>query len=160
MLANIGYAFSSNAIITTPTGALTTAASTDIHPTLPYANTLGVVPTLSFTGSNSFANLGSVGLYHDYDRNHNVFGDITKTLGRHTLIAGATYNHFQKQENATGGNQGGFTFAINTGVPTVTGDFRSEEMADSARPRQPLPLTSWRTSWRDSFKTTSRFRGA
>src|ERR1035437_586653 len=127
MLANIGYAFSSNAIITTPTGALTTAASTDINPTLPYANTLGVVPTLSFTGSNSFANLGSVGLYHDYDRNHNVFGDITKTLGRHTLIAGATYNHFQKQENATGGNQGGFTFAINTGVPTVTGDFTATQ---------------------------------
>jgi hypothetical protein len=127
MLANIGYAFSSNAIITTPTGALTTAASTDINPTLPYANTLGVVPTLSFTGSNSFANLGSVGLYHDYDRNHNVFGDITKTLGRHTLIVGATYNHFQKQENATGGNQGGFTFAINTGVPTVTGDFTATQ---------------------------------
>jgi hypothetical protein len=125
MLANVGYAYSSNAIYTTPIGAFTTANSKDVNPTLPYQNVLGVIPTLSFTGSNALTGLGSTGIYHDVDQNHNIFGDVTKTLGRHTLIVGASYNHFEKAENSTGGNQGGFTFAgvnTNSGVtPPVTG---------------------------------------
>jgi hypothetical protein len=88
MLMNAGYAYSSNAIFTTPIGAFTTANSTDVNPMLPYKNVLGVIPTLSFTGSNSLTNLGSTGIYHDINENHNVFGDVTKTLGRHTLITG------------------------------------------------------------------------
>ena len=112
MLANFGYAYSSNAIFTTPIGAFTSAASTDVTPTLPYTNVLGVIPALAFTTGNSLTNLGSTGIYHDIDENHNVFGDLTKTLGRHTIIAGASYNHFQKQENSTGGNEGAFTFSL------------------------------------------------
>jgi hypothetical protein len=104
MLMNAGYAYSSNAIFTTPIGAFTTANSTDVNPMLPYKNVLGVIPTLSFTGSNSLTNLGSTGIYHDINENHNVFGDVTKTLGRHTLITGVSYNHYEKKENATGGN--------------------------------------------------------
>lgn len=121
LLADIGYAYSTNAINTTPIGAFTTASSTDVKPTLPFVNTLGVIPTLAFTGSNALTNLGSTGIYNDYDRNHNAFGNVTKTLGRNTLIMGFSYDHYQKKENSTGGNQGGFTFAINTGVPTVAG---------------------------------------
>ena len=111
LLANLGYAYSSNSIFTTPTGAFTSAASTDVSPTLPYQNVLGVIPTLAFNGSSLFSGLGSTGIYNDIDHNNNIYGDVTKTLGRNTIIAGATYNHFQKQENSTGGNQGGFTFS-------------------------------------------------
>jgi len=117
LLMNAGYAYSSNAIFTTPIGAFTTANSTDVVSgvtgvTLPYQNVLGVIPTLSFTatGTSAFTGLGSTGIYSDIDHNNNIFGDITKTLGRHTIIAGVAFNHFQKQENSTGGNQGGFTF--------------------------------------------------
>jgi len=126
MLANVGYAYSSNAVFTTPIGAFTTAASTDVSPTLPYQNVLGVIPTLSFGGSNAFANLGSTGIYHDIDKNNNVFGDLTRTIGRHTLIAGASYNHFEKAENAVGSsangyNEGAFTFTgVNTNATGVS----------------------------------------
>ncbi len=121
LLADIGYAYSSNAILTTPIGAFTTANSADVKPVLPFANTLGVIPTLTFTGTNALTSLGSTGIYNDYDRNHNGFGDVTKTFGRNTIIVGVSYNHYQKQENSTGGNQGGFTFATNTGIPATPG---------------------------------------
>jgi len=118
LLADAGFAYSSNQILTTPIGAMTSAASTDINPTLPFANKLGVVPTISIS---NLTGLGSTGVYHDYDFNRNLFGNVTKTLGRNTIIVGATYNHFRKQENATGGNQGSFTFSTATNIPTVTG---------------------------------------
>ena len=121
LIADIGYAYSTNAINITPVGAFTTAASTDVNPGLPYATTLGVIPTLSFSGTNAFTGLGSTGIYNDYDRNHEAFGNVTRIFGTHTVKVGMTYNHYQKQENSTGGNQGGFTFAINTGVPVVAG---------------------------------------
>jgi hypothetical protein len=121
LLANIGYAYSTNAINQTPVGAFTSASSPDVRPTLPFANTLGVIPTLSFTGTNALTSLGSSGIYNDYSRNHNAFGDVTKVLGNNTIIVGMTYDHYQKMENATGGNQGSFTFATLTGVPTVAG---------------------------------------
>ncbi len=104
-----------------PVGAFTTAQSTDVNPGLPYATTLGVIPTLSFSGTNALTGLGSTGIYNDYSRNHNAFGNVTKVLGRNTVILGVSYNHYQKQENSTGGNQGAFSFAINTGVPTTAG---------------------------------------
>ena len=121
LLADVGYAYSTNAINTVPVGAFTTAASADVNPGLPYTTTLGVIPTLSFTGTNALTGLGSTGIYNDYDRNHNAFGNVTKTLGRNTVIVGLTFDHYQKEENATGGNQGGFTFATNTGVPAIAG---------------------------------------
>ena len=131
MLANFGYAYSSNAIFTTPIGAFTSAASTDVTPTLPYTNVLGVIPALAFTTGNSLTNLGSTGIYHDIDENHNVFGDLTKTLGRHTIIAGASYNHFQKQENSTGGNEGAFTFSgSNTGISSTVAGLNTATFTD------------------------------
>jgi hypothetical protein len=121
LLADVGYAYSTNAIHTTPIGAFVSSNSTDVTPTLPFVNTLGVIPTLGFSGTNPLTGLGSTGLYNDYDRNKNIFGNVTKVLGQNTVIVGASYNRYQKTENATGGNQGSFTFATNTGVPTVAG---------------------------------------
>jgi hypothetical protein len=121
LLADIGYAYSTNSILTTPIGAFTTASSGDVKPTLPFPTTLGVIPTLTFSGGNPLTALGSTGIYHDFNRNHNAFGNVTKTLGRNTVIVGVSYNHYQKMENSTGGNQGSFTFNLNTGVPTIAG---------------------------------------
>ena len=64
-------------------------------------------------------------------QNHNVFGDLTKTMGRHTLIVGASYNHFQKQENSTGGNEGAFTFSgSNTGVSSTVAGLNTATLTD------------------------------
>lgn len=121
LLLDLGYAYSSGQIVTQPTGALTNTGSPDIKPSLPYASTLGVVPTLSISGLTT---LGSSGIYHDYNIDHEAFGSVTKSIGKHTIIAGITYNHYQKQENLTGGgtgNQGGFSFITNSTIVAPTG---------------------------------------
>ena len=121
LLLDIGYAYSSGQIVTTPTGTLTNAGSPDVKPNLPYASTLGVVPVLGIGG---FTTLGASGIYHDFNINHEAFGSVTKSLGKHTFIAGLTYNHYQKKENLTAGgvgNQGNFTFTTNSTITAPTG---------------------------------------
>ena len=118
LLIDAGYAYSSGAIISRPVGLATTGNSPDIAPTLPYKTTLGVVPNIAFT---SLTGINDAGNYNDYDRNHNVFGNVTRTLGTHTLIAGVSYDRYEKTENATGGNAGSFSFAASTAqLPAAT----------------------------------------
>jgi hypothetical protein len=60
-------------------------------------------------------------VYTDFGINHQAFGDLTKVLGNHTLIAGVSYNHYNKRENATGANvQGSFGFTNDAGQAVVT----------------------------------------
>ncbi|MEI9981153.1 MAG: TonB-dependent receptor [Edaphobacter sp.] len=108
LLVNIGYAYSNGSILTTPQGALLSSQSPDIKIPLPYTSTAGVVPTISVSNMTT---IGGGVVYVDHGVNHQAFGDVTKTLHGHTLIAGFSYNHYQKQENsASGGNQGSFGF--------------------------------------------------
>ncbi len=122
LLADAGYAYSSGAVISTPTGGVALRNSPDIQPTLPYpGQQLGIIPTLTFSGAN-ITGVQSAGIYNDFNRNHNVFGNVTKTLGTHTLKAGITYNHYQKTENVTGNAspfpQGSFGINVAT-APTA-----------------------------------------
>ncbi len=107
LVLNAGYAFSNGNIVSTPTGFLASANSPDIAPTLPYTNTVGLVPTIAVDGLTSLN--GSVA-YTDHGTNHQAFGDLTKTLHTHTLIGGFSYSHYQKLENNTTGTQGSFAF--------------------------------------------------
>ena len=102
-----GYDYSYGAILSTPNGYLANSVSTDIKPNLPFTSTLGIVPIVSMTGATS---LTSSGIYNVRSVDHNVFFQATKTLGRHTLITGATYHNYLKTENATGSNAGSFAF--------------------------------------------------
>ena len=113
---NFGYAFSNGSIVSTPAGFLASAQSKDIQPQLPYANTVGLVPSLTINGMTTLN--GSVA-YTDHGTNHQAFGDITKTLHTHTLIAGFSYNHYQKLENNTTGTQGSFAFGTDGGYSNV-----------------------------------------
>jgi hypothetical protein len=109
LLANFGYAYSNGSILTTPQGALLSSVSKDINISMPYTNTVGVVPTLSVSGMTA---LGGGAVYVDHGINQQIFGDVTKTLHNHTLTAGFSYVTYQKRENASaGGNQGAFTFS-------------------------------------------------
>jgi hypothetical protein len=114
---DVGYAYSNGNIVSTPSGFLASAASKDIQPQLPYPNTVGLIPTLSINGMTTLN--GSVA-YVDHGTNHQIFGDITKTLHTHTLIAGFSYNHYQKLENNTAGTQGSFGFGTDSGYSNVT----------------------------------------
>lgn len=108
MLVNVGYAFSNGNIVSTPSGYMSSSVSPDVKPPLPYTNTVGLVPNLSISGMTTLN--GSVA-YTDHGTNHQIFGDVTKTLHTHTFIAGFSYSHYQKLENNTTGTQGAFSFA-------------------------------------------------
>jgi hypothetical protein len=120
LLFDIGYAYSSGAIISTPIGYVASANSPSIKPLLPFTDTLGVVPSISFLTGN-ISGISSDGIYNDHDINHNAFGNITKIVGQHTFKFGATYNHYEKRENATGtSNQGNFSFTTATAPSSGT----------------------------------------
>lgn len=109
-----GYAYSYGAITSDPTGQVLSKNSPDIKPTLPFPVTLGRVPSLSFSGGQGITGYGP---YRDYNRNQNEFINLSKTIGQHSLRFGATFDHYQKTENAANGNQGNFSFS-NAGAIT------------------------------------------
>lgn len=116
LVLNVGYAFSNGNIVSSPAGFLASANSPDIKAALPYSNTVGLIPTLGINGMTTLN--GSVA-YIDHGTNHQVFGDLTKTLHTHTLIGGFSYNHYQKLENNTTGTQGSFGFGTDGGYSNV-----------------------------------------
>jgi hypothetical protein len=112
LLNQLEYAWSFGAILSTPTGQLATANSPDVVSaiTLPNPETVGRVPSISFgTGGAGFAGYG---VYRDFNKNHNVFDNLTKIVGNHTLKFGFTYYHYQKSENSGGNNSGTFSFQV------------------------------------------------
>jgi len=118
LLVDGGYAYSSGAILSRPVGLALSTNSPDIKPTLPYPNLLGTIPNIAFT---NLTGINDAGIYNDYSRNHNVFGNVTKVIGNHTVIVGATFNKYEKTENLTGGNAGSFTFTATTAqLPAAT----------------------------------------
>ncbi len=127
LLMDVGYAYSYGAVLSTPAGLGARSASPDIKPTLPFATSgvasstdLGIIPTVTIAGLSSISNTG---VYNDLDHNQNVYGSVTKTLGRHTFKGGFTFNHYEKSENALGNGtpypQGLFGFTNST-VATPT----------------------------------------
>ncbi len=123
LLIDGGYAFSSGAIISNPIGSILSTNSPDIKANLSFPVTLARIPSLTFNGAQG---IGGFGPYRDFDRNHNVFGNISKTLGQHSLRVGATYNHYQKTENAGGGNQGTFAFSNNGAIPLCNAGMKNQ----------------------------------
>jgi len=110
LLLDGGYAFSYGALLSDPVGLMANANSPDIKPTLLFPSTLPRVPTLTFTGGTTLATYGP---YRDYNRNHNVFFNVTKTIANHTIKVGIDYNRYNKQENNASANAGSFAFTSN-----------------------------------------------
>ena len=106
-LNEAGYAYSYGAIISDPTGFMNSNVSTDVRPKLPFPVTLNQIPGLAFSSGN---NLTTFGQYRDYNKNYNVYDNMTKILGNHTVKVGFTFNAYEKHENAGSGNQGTFNF--------------------------------------------------
>jgi hypothetical protein len=121
---DLGYAYSNGSINTVPQGALLQSAATDIKASTAYPVSVGLVPTISVSGLQA---IQANPVYNDHGINHQAYGDVTKTLGSHTVKAGFSYSHYEKQENATtGNNQGSFGFNNDAGfgaaaVPLPTG---------------------------------------
>lgn len=107
LLNEAGYNYSYGSIISNPIGLINSSASPDIKTNLPFPVTLSQVPTLAFSQGSSITGYGP---YRDYNRNYNIYDNLTKVFGTHTARFGATYNRYQKTENAGGANAGNFTF--------------------------------------------------
>ncbi len=115
LLLDGGYAFSQGALLSDPTGSALSANSPDVKPTLPFPSTLPRVPALTFQGGTGITTFGP---YRDYSRNHNIFVNLSKTIGTHTVRAGIDFNHYNKRENNAGANAGSFAFT-NAGLITA-----------------------------------------
>ena len=112
-----GAAYTKGAKLSQPAGLDAQVNSPDVKVNLPYASTLGRLPTLSIADLTSITGYGP---YIDYNYNYNLFDNATKVLGRHTLKFGATYNYYRKTENQATTNAGTFTFSNTTRVGTTS----------------------------------------
>lgn len=110
LLIDGGYSYSQGAIISDPVGLALSARSPDVGNAtkLPFVSTLPRVPALAFAGGPGITTYGP---YREHSKDHNLFLNVTKTVGRHTLYVGVDYNHYGKTENAAGSNGGSFTFS-------------------------------------------------
>jgi len=119
LLNDAGFNYSHGGITSNPIGLNTQSASPAVAQaiTLPFATTLGRIPNLNFV---NFSSLIGFGPYRDFNDDYNVFDNLSKVLGRHSLKFGATYHWYQKNENAADGNQGGFSFGNNLPSSGVT----------------------------------------
>lgn len=113
LVNDAGYSYSHGGVISNPVGLEASKNSPDITSaiTLPFQSTLARVPDLSF---NNFSGIFGFGPYRDFNDNHNIFDNLTKIVGRHTMKFGFTYNWYQKHENAANGNQGSFSFPFSS----------------------------------------------
>ncbi|HKX28438.1 MAG TPA: adenylyl cyclase, partial [Blastocatellia bacterium] len=107
LLNEIGYAYSYGAIITRNRGLNQRANSPDINPRLPFTPTLDRVPNIN----PGYAGVLGSGPYDDFNRNHNIYDNLTKIVGRQNLKFGFSFHQYQKTENAAGNNVGTFNFA-------------------------------------------------
>jgi hypothetical protein len=124
LLADLGYAYSYGAVISTPSGSDLTANSPDINPTLPF----GLSPRIPDINFNDGQGVAGFGPYRDYNRNHNFFANITKTRGLHALKFGVSFNYYTKDENVNGfgGNNGAFNLSDAGGGAPADGTFVQE----------------------------------
>jgi hypothetical protein len=119
-----GYTYSTGAILSDPTGYINKTSSPDIKSNLPFPVTLNINPTLAFGGGGT--SIIGYGPYRDYNRNHDIFDNMTKIWGNHTIRFGGVYNHYQKTENElAGNNQGTFTFTAASTPSTTTAFLQS-----------------------------------
>jgi len=112
-----GFVYSYGAILSDITGTMSKANSPDIQLPLPYPVTIGRVPAMTFQGGNSLLGFGP---YLDYNRNYNAFDNVTWIRGPHSFRVGASYNYYQKTENAGGVNAGQFGFTGGNRPSTAT----------------------------------------
>ena len=165
-VSQLGASYSYGAIISDPVGLAGSAVSPDVHPTLPFVSAVPRIPGLAFLNvSNSGVN--SYGPYRDFNRNYQLFDNMTSIFGPHTLRYGGTWYSYQKTENA-GGNNGLFTFTLPG--PLVAGstvyqqefaNFLLGQAGQFTQPSQDLKpdirSISWETYLQDDWRAKPNF---
>jgi hypothetical protein len=124
LVNDVGYAFSWGAVLSHPIGLLSSPNSPDINPTLVFNTGVKRIPDLDFCSNTAVAcgqGLTGFGPYRDYNRNHNLFDNLTWVRGRHSFKFGASYNYYTKDENVNGGGGANGTYFFFDGSPNANG---------------------------------------
>lgn len=163
IINDAGFNFTSRDILSVPTGVTAKVNAPDVNPILPFPNTQGVVPNLSFSGGST---LNGYGPYNDYNYNYAGFDNLTWIKGRHTFKLGLSTNRYNKHENNPGTPQGTFGFT-NVGAPSGTTSFQQSwanfllgNVATFSQPSTDITPHVW--TWQheayaqDDFKFTPR----
>jgi hypothetical protein len=128
LVNDAGYAFSWGAVLSTPTGLLSQANSSDITPNLLFNTGVKRVPDIdlcTFTAVACGQGLTGFGPYRDYNRNHNLFDNLTWVHGHHSFKFGASYNYYTKDENVNGGSGANGAYYFFDGSPNGNGPAES-----------------------------------
>jgi hypothetical protein len=104
-----GWAWSHGGIFSNPVGLMASANSPDVKPALILPGNPSRIPTLAFIGG--LTGISSYGPYNNFSYNHSIFDNITKTVARHTIKAGAVFFIYRKNENQLADNSGVFAFS-------------------------------------------------
>jgi hypothetical protein len=107
LLNEAGWSYSYDARLSEPVGLMASKNSPDIQAKTVFPVSMARVPSLTINGISTLTGYGP---YHCYNRNHNIFDNLTKMLGRHTLKFGVSVNIYQKTENAATTNVPSFAF--------------------------------------------------
>jgi hypothetical protein len=163
LVNDAGFNYSLRAILSTPEGVTAKKNAPNVNPQLPFPNTQGVVPNLSFSGGST---LNGYGPYTNYNHNYTFFDNLTWMKGRHAFKFGYTGNSYNKTENNPGSPQGTFGFT-NVGAPTGTSSFQQSwanfllgNVSTFTQPSRDITPDVW--SWQheayvqDDFKVTPR----
>jgi hypothetical protein len=134
------------------------ANSPDISPPEPYANTQGVIPTVTMTSGSSIIGYGP---YNEFNKNYNMYDSVTWIRGRHTMKFGISANRYNKTENAAS-DQGTFAFS-NTGAPSGTNAFQQSfanfllgNVATFTQPSADITPNLW--AWQDEAWAQDDFK--
>ena len=150
----VGFAYAYGAIISDPTGLVNKANSPDIQVALPFVSTLPRVPAVA-PGYSSVTGFGS---YRDFNRDYNIYDNVTHIQGNHSIKFGVNFHRYQKTENAGGNNVGSFAFSNTLARPGLQRRNSSGQiscLATSRRSRR-IRQTSHRTCARGRSSFTFR----
>jgi hypothetical protein len=158
LLNDASFNFTQSAIHSTPVGVSAKANSPDINPPEPYANTQGVIPTVTMTSGSSIVGYGP---YNEFNKNYNIYDSVTWIRGRHTMKFGVSANRYNKTENAAS-DQGTFAFS-NTGAPSGTNAFQQSfanfllgNVATFTQPSADITPNLW--AWQDEAWAQDDFK--
>ena len=163
LVNDAGFNYSLRAILSTPEGITAKKNAPNVNPPLPFENTQGVVPNVSFSGGST---LNGYGPYTNYNHNYAFFDNLTWMKGRHALKFGFSSNDYNKTENNPGTPQGTFGFT-NVGAPSGTASFQQSwanfllgNVSTFTQPSRDITPDVW--AWQheayvqDDFKATAR----
>jgi len=110
VLLDFGYSWSYGSIQNQITGSMSTANSPNVASAtsgiMAFPVTLGRIPSIN----GALGTLNGSGPYNEYNKDHNVFGNLSWVRGKHALKFGGSYHYYVKTENAAGTNAGSYTF--------------------------------------------------